>query len=151
MTKHLLSAILILVLTIPGFAQITKTIHYAFDFKNAVSIDLLGLGGKVEVRSRGGSRILVEMNIGIENGSGVLMDNLIQEGHFDVEMTMDGTVAVIRRKELPINGRNIKRGNDDETKWTPCTETVTYVVYVPPPFVNLVQMDLEQQAANKKK
>jgi hypothetical protein len=125
-------------------AQAVMTTHYAFDCRDATEIDLTGLGGKVEIRQRGGSRILVEMSIVMENGNYVLMEALQKEGHFAVEMIMDGTTASIQRNSQRQKERYAS-GDREEAPNLPIGETVTYLIYVPPHQMQVVRLSEEQK------
>jgi hypothetical protein len=110
----------------------TKTFHIAYDCREASAIDLTGLEGQVELRARGGSRILIEMNISMENGSMILLRNLLKEEHFAVEMAMESTTAKIKRKIFGKPKSYFATGPQDPIPGLPIIERVSYVVYVPP-------------------
>ena len=125
--------------TFSAFSQITKTVHYAFEFKDANSLDMTGLNGEVTVKERGGSRVLVEMNISVENGSGIILDDWIKKGRYDIDMQIKGAVAYIFSKHIITEKDIIKRGNPG-IEGVPMIEKLSYIVYVPPPFIHLVQL-----------
>jgi hypothetical protein len=144
MTRTLFLSALMIISCLTMGAQATMTTHFAFDCRDASEIDLTGLGGKVEIRQRGGSRILVEMSIVMENGNYVLMEALQKEGYFAVEMAMDGAAATIHRPAQRHKERYAS-GDREEAPNLAIGETVTYLIYVPPHQMQSVRISEEQK------
>lgn len=133
-------------------AQISSTAHQAFTLQDGTTNIILDLDGDVQIKERGGSRILVETTVSIDNGSPAILDYWInEEKRYEtfMEVMAGGTVKIYtqKRKDIALR-RSVStetRGTDDKSagdtndgdvyfskgKEIKCTEKITYTVYIP--------------------
>ena len=108
-------------------AQVNQTSHYTFPSEKAKHVTL-ELDGDVEVRERGGSRILIEVHVQVDNGNNGILTNWVKQGRYDVlaETSEDGTVLRVYSRERKVD----EKYHQTENLRLKCNERVSYIVYV---------------------
>lgn len=128
MIKYITFAVALLLGYQIAEAQVTQTSHYTFSADKAKQIKL-ELDGSVEVRERGGSRILIEVHVQVDNGNNGILANWVKEGRYDVlaEVTPESDLLRVYSRERQAE----EKYHQTDNLRLKCNEKVSYIVYVP--------------------
>jgi hypothetical protein len=104
-------------------AQAVRRYHQQLELSDASAVRVDAQAAEVEMKEWAGSEILVEVFVTTKSGSTTILNHLQQEGRYDLIVTVESGVAVVKNKMLKRQTIKVKGAEMDEQIW--------YVISVP--------------------
>lgn len=118
-----------LALTVPSHAQMSRTIYQVFEVDSVKTVNL-DIADVYDIYSWAGSTILIETNVQLSHGSPEILDYLIKEGRYDVDMDTTAMPSVRIYTKMPDRKKKRVKTPDGEI-----TELPEAKIFVPDSFI----------------
>ncbi len=128
MIFRLLVVLLFSVFSMSANAQMSRTIYQVFNVDSVKTVNL-DIADVYDIYSWAGSTILIETNVQLSHGSPEILDYLIKEGRYDVNIDTAAMPAVRIYTKMPDRKKKRVKTPDGEI-----TELPEAKIYVPDTF-----------------
>ena len=128
MIFRLLIVLLFSVFSMSANAQMSRTIYQVFNVDSVKTVNL-DIADVYDIFSWAGSTILIETNVQLSHGSPEILDYLIKEGRYDVNIDTAAMPAVPIYTKMPDRKKKRVKTPDGEI-----TELPEAKIYVPDTF-----------------